>query len=76
MDFTTALNLAIAAIDIIVKTAPVVKEVVTNFEPIVEALIQKFTGKPLTDDQRTQLREQIIKNHTRFQQPIPPEDQQ
>ncbi len=76
MQFMAALSLAMTVIDAIKTAAPVVKEVITDWTPIGEAVITKVTGKSLTEDQREQLTKQIISNHERFQQPIPSEDQQ
>lgn len=76
MDFMAALSLAMTVINAIKTAEPIITEVIKDFTPIGEAVIQKVTGKSLTEEQRTQLTEQIVANHERFQKPIPPEDQQ
>lgn len=76
MEFLAAASLALSIIDGIRKAAPVINDVIKDFTSIGEAAIQKATGKPLTSEQREQFKQMIIDNHNRFQQPIPPEENQ
>lgn len=75
MDPITALSLASSAIEIFVKYEPVVARAITDFKPVAVALFEKFTGKPITADQRSVLEDRIEEMHNNFQRPIPPENE-
>lgn len=72
MDPIAALGLASTAIEIFIKYEPVAAKLITNFKPVAIALFEKFTGKPITDNQRSVLEERIDDMHFNFQRPIPP----
>lgn len=82
MDFAAALDIASKAVDvfmkiepIVVKGVPVVIQGAKDLKVFAEAFIQKLTGNPITEDQRTELEAKLDDLHAQFQKPIPPESE-
>lgn len=76
MDFAAALQIAITVIETLVKVEPVIVKGISDLTPFVTALVERFTGVPLTDEERTALEAKLDELHNQFQAPIPSEDQQ
>ena len=76
MDFATALGIATTVINTLIEVEPTIVKLYTDLSPFASALIEKFTGTPLTDDQRTALETKLDELHIQFQAAIPPADQQ
>lgn len=72
MEIMAAIEIALTVINTIQKTAPIVSKFISDMTPIGEAVVQKLTGEPMTDDQRLRLREAIIAAHNEFQALTPP----
>lgn len=76
MDPLTALGLVTTAVQLFMKIEPVAAQAITNFKPFAVALYEKITGKPIGDEERQTLEDNIDEMHKSFQQPIPPESEQ
>lgn len=76
MDPIKALELTSAAVSLLIKLEPVAAKAFTNFKGFAVALFEKYTGKPITDEERQALDDNIDRMHSEFQAPIPPVDQQ
>ena len=76
MDFAAALTIATTVVNTFIKLEPIAAQAISDFKPFVTGLIEKFTGQPVTEEQRTEIEAKIDDLHNRFQAPIPPESEQ
>lgn len=76
MDPLAAIGLVTSAVEVAMKVYPVIVQGVENLKPFAVALYEKYTGEPITPEQRNELEAKIDDLHLQFQQPIPPEEDQ
>jgi hypothetical protein len=76
MDLSKAIELTTLVITTGIKVAPMVIQAVQDLKVFAVALVEKFTGKELTVEQRKEVEDSIDALHLEFQAPIPPEEEQ
>lgn len=67
MDAITAIGMATTAVKLLIQLEPTVVQGFKDIKGYAIALAEKWTGKPLTEEHRSALEDQIDEMHNRFQ---------